>query len=133
MIELSPSPLHRPHHMCIVYFAVVFGLILHAAALSPQCSAQLPLIIDASAPATEPPAPANYSFDPADARSPDGHLLGLNAQYFTLDGRPWLPVMGEMHYSRVPEAEWETEILKMKSAGVQIIAAYIIWILIMRR
>jgi beta-galactosidase len=28
----------------------------------------------------------------------------------------------------VPEAEWETEILKMKSAGVQIIATYLIWI-----
>ena len=66
--------------------------------------------------------------DPADARSPDGHVLGLNAEYLTLDGKPWLPVMGEMHYSRVPEAEWEEEILKMKSAGVEIVAAYIIWI-----
>ena len=36
--------------------------------------------------------------------------------------------MGEMHYSRVPEAEWEEQILKMKSAGVEIVAAYIIWI-----
>ena len=52
----------------------------------------------------------------------------MNARYLTLDGKPWLPVMGEMHYSRVPEAEWEEEILKMKSAGVQVIATYIIWI-----
>ena len=86
-----------------------------------------PLVIDASAP-TPPPAPANYTYDSADAKSPTGHTLGLNAEYLTLDGKPLLPVMGEIHYSRVPEAEWETEILKMKSAGVQIIATYIIWI-----
>ena len=36
--------------------------------------------------------------------------------------------MGEFHYTRVPEAQWEEEILKMKTAGVSIIAAYIIWI-----
>jgi hypothetical protein len=102
--------------------------MLSVATLYAQTSAPQPLVIDASTPAAAAPAPANYTFDAADARAPDGHLLGLNAQYLTLDGKPWLPVMGEMHYSRVPEAEWENEILKMKSAGVQIIATYIIWI-----
>jgi hypothetical protein len=92
-----------------------------------QAAPPQPLVIDASAP-TSAPGPANYTYDPADAKSPSGHTLGLNAEYLTLDGNSWLPVMGEMHYSRVPEAEWETEILKMKSAGVQIISAYIIWI-----
>ena len=48
--------------------------------------------------------------------------------YLTIDGRPWLPVMGEFHYSRVPESEWEEELLKMKSAGVQIVSTYVIWI-----
>ena len=86
-----------------------------------------PLVIDASTPAPEP-GPANYSYVLDEARSPTGHILGLNSQYLTLDGKPWLPVMGEMHYSRVPEAEWETEILKMKSAGVQIVSTYLIWI-----
>ena len=92
-----------------------------------QIGAQQPIVIDATA-ASEVPGPANYTFDAADAKSPSGHVLGLNARYLTLDGKPWLPVMGEMHYSRVPEAEWEEQILKMKSAGVQIVAAYIIWI-----
>lgn len=44
-----------------------------------------------------------------------------------LNGKPWLPVMGEFHYSRVPVSEWEPEILKMKAAGVQIISTYVIW------
>ncbi len=48
--------------------------------------------------------------------------------YLTLNGKPWLPVMGEFHFSRVPEAEWEEEILKMKAAGVSIVATYVFWI-----
>jgi hypothetical protein len=110
-------------------------LLLTAALILPSFASPLiaqppapgSLVIDASALAA-PPGPANYQYDPADAKSPSGHILGLNAQYLTLDGKPWLPVMGEMHYSRVPEAEWETEILKMKSAGVQIVSTYLIWI-----
>jgi len=108
----------------------IFAALLCTAPLFSQTAQPAPpqpLIIDASAP-TPAPGPANYTYDPADAKSPAGHILGLNAQYLTLDGKPWLPVMGEMHYTRVPEAEWETEILKMKSAGVQIIATYLIWI-----
>jgi beta-galactosidase len=107
-------------------FAAALALVLSSPVLLAQPAPQ-PLVIDASAPAATP-GPANYTFDPADAHSPSGHTLGLNARYLTLDGKPWLPVMGEIHYSRIPEAEWETEILKMKSAGVQIISTYLIWI-----
>ncbi len=73
-----------------------------------------------------PPAPALY--DEEWATSPTGATVGLNSRYLTLDGKPWLPVMGEFHFSRYPRAEWEEEILKMKAAGVNIIAAYVIWI-----
>ncbi len=111
----------------LTIFSAAFAVLWSAAILSAQAPAPQPLVIDASA-ATPAPGRANYTYDPADARSPSGQVLSLNAQYLTLDGKPWLPVMGEMHYSRVPEAEWETEILKMKSAGVQIVSAYIIWI-----
>jgi beta-galactosidase len=101
--------------------------ILFAAILPAQTAAPVPIVIDASA-TTPAPGPANYTYVPAESISPSGHTLGLNAQYLTLDGKPWLPVMGEFHYSRVPASEWETEILKMKSAGVQVIATYLIWI-----
>lgn len=128
MIELVSSPPNVLLRKNTYHLAAAFGLMLSAATLFAQSSAPQPLSIDASTPTTSAPAPANYTFDAADALSPDGHLLALNAQYLTLDGKPWLPVMGEMHYTRVPEAEWESEILKMKSAGVQIVSTYIIWI-----
>ncbi len=128
MIELSFLPQHRQHRTHIRLLAMGFAWMVFAGTLLAQSGAVHPLFIDASSPMTDAPTPANYTYISAEAQSPEGHTLGLNTQYLTLDGKPWLPVMGEIHYSRVPEAEWETEILKMKSAGVQIIAAYIIWI-----
>ena len=80
--------------------------------------------IDASRPSL-PPQPSD--FKGGSSVSPSGQTIGLNDQYLTLDGKPWLPVMGEFHYSRYPEAGWEEEILKMKAAGVQIVSSYIFW------
>jgi beta-galactosidase len=62
--------------------------------------------------------PGASSFQTGSATRADGRVLRLNERYLTMDGKPWLPVMGEFHYSRVPAAEWEEEILKMKAAGV---------------
>jgi beta-galactosidase len=84
-----------------------------------------PIHIDASAPFTEP-GPALYM--EGTATSPTGGTLGVNSRYLTRNGEPWLPVMGEFHFSRYPRAQWEEEILKMKAAGVNIVAAYVIWI-----
>lgn len=61
-------------------------------------------------------------------RSPSGHVLAINSRFLTIDGRPWSPVMGEFHYSRYPQAEWDDEILKMKAGGIQIVATYVFWI-----
>src|SRR5271156_599927 len=60
--------------------------------------------------------------------SKTGKSISVNNQYVSKDGKPWLPVMGEFHFSRHPEAYWEEEILKMKAGGVQVISAYIFWI-----
>lgn len=46
----------------------------------------------------------------------------------TRNGEPWFPVMGEIHYSRVPETEWETRLRRMKAGGVDIASSYVIWI-----
>ncbi len=73
----------------------------------------------------EPPHDLPFA---AGGRSPAGHVLSINSQYLTRDGAPWLPVMGEFHYARYPDAEWEREILKMKAGGVEIVATYVFWI-----
>ncbi|MDE1155940.1 MAG: beta-galactosidase [Acidobacteriaceae bacterium] len=97
-------------------------------AASFTAAAQVPssrISIDASAPQAAPqPVQARLGTD----RNPQGDVISVNSQYLTYDGKPWLPVMGEFHFSRYPESEWEREILKMKAAGVDIVATYLIWI-----
>jgi len=76
--------------------------------------AQNTVHIDASAAAA---APAPLAMTLGSSRAPDGQVIRANSQYLTLDGKPWIPVMGEFHFSRYPAEEWEQEILKMKAAG----------------
>ncbi len=44
------------------------------------------------------------------------------------DEKRIFPIMGEIHYSRVPRSEWKERLLKMKAGGVTIVSAYVIWI-----
>ncbi|GAC1516943.1 MAG: hypothetical protein NVS1B4_15280 [Gemmatimonadaceae bacterium] len=79
--------------------------------------------------AVSQPAPAETGFlRLGSTRTPDGRTIAATSRYLTRDGRPWLPVMGEFHFSRYPEAEWEAELEKMKAGGVTIVSSYIIWI-----
>ena len=107
----------RPIALCSCLF--VFALSL---------SAQSPahrLVFEAAGPNPAPqPVPTHLGTN----RAPDGETIGANSQYLTRDGKPWIPVMGEFHFSRYPEAYWEEEILKMKASGVQVIATYVFWI-----
>jgi hypothetical protein len=81
--------------------------------------------IDASQPWHEPGS-SDYNLE--FATTPNGDTLGLNARTLTLNGKPWLPVAGEFHFSRFPRAQWEDELLKMKASGVNVVSAYVIWI-----
>jgi beta-galactosidase len=53
--------------------------------------------------------------------------LTVNSRHLVLDGQPWLPVMGEFHYSRCPSDEWAAELAKVRAGGVQVVASYVIW------
>ncbi|WP_339316180.1 beta-galactosidase [Paenibacillus sp. FSL R10-2734] len=59
--------------------------------------------------------------------NPDGLEINVNSLYFTKGNKPWLPVMGEIHYSRYSAAHWEEAILKMKACQIDIIASYMFW------
>ncbi|MBV8603826.1 MAG: beta-galactosidase [Pelomonas sp.] len=97
------------------------GLSLAGAALGQQATV---LGVDASAPVA---APLEGVLHLGSAVAPDGTTLGANSRYLTRNGRPWLPVMGEFHYSRSPAPSWADELRKMKAAGVTIVSTYVIW------
>ena len=44
-----------------------------------------------------------------------------------INGQRVVPVMGEVHFSRIPAEEWKEEVKKMKIGGVTIIATYVFW------
>ncbi len=59
---------------------------------------------------------------------PDGQSIFVDSRSVIINGKPVIPVMGEVHYARVPEQDWKREILKMKAGGVTILATYVFWI-----
>lgn len=58
----------------------------------------------------------------------EDQTFSANQLYLEKNGKPWLPIMGEFHYSRFNSSQWDTELAKMYSGGVDIVASYVIWI-----
>lgn len=56
-----------------------------------------------------------------------GHEYALTGDYLMKDGKPYIYTMGELHFSRVKEEDWEEELIKMKNGGIEIVATYIFW------
>ncbi|GAA4307158.1 beta-galactosidase [Aestuariibaculum suncheonense] len=59
--------------------------------------------------------------------NPSGEKIDVNSYYITLNGKPFVPVLGEFHYSRYPSTYWEESIQKMKAGGINVIATYVFW------
>ncbi len=60
--------------------------------------------------------------------NPFGETFESDSKGILLNGQPIIPVMGEFHYARCPEARWHDELMKIKAGGVSIVATYIFWI-----
>ena len=63
----------------------------------------------------------------AAATAKDNPEVTWDRQSLIVGGRRVVPVMGEIHYSRIPADEWDAEVKKMKDGGVTIIATYVFW------
>ena len=59
--------------------------------------------------------------------NPEGVRLSVNSFYFERDGRPFYPVSGECHYSRMDARYWEDELIKMRMGGVNVVSTYVFW------
>lgn len=58
-----------------------------------------------------------------------GEKIEVNNRYISLNGKPSIPVTGEIHYSRYPNTLWDEAIKKMKAGGINVIATYVFWIM----
>ena len=60
-------------------------------------------------------------------RNINGDTIGVNSFYLERNGKPFIPVIGEFHFSRYPHQYWDEEIKKIKAGGVTVIATYVFW------
>ncbi|MGB7396064.1 MAG: beta-galactosidase [Pricia sp.] len=58
-----------------------------------------------------------------------GETISVNNYYLSQNGKPIIPITGEIHFSRYPEVYWEEAIQKMKAGGINMIATYVFWIM----
>jgi beta-galactosidase len=56
-----------------------------------------------------------------------GETIGVNSFYMERNGKPFIPVIGEFHYSRYPHQYWDEQLKKMKAGGITVVATYIFW------
>ncbi len=77
-------------------------------------------------------SPLQHPIDvsPLEMGDPAGtYALRLTTRCIERDGRPWFPIMAEYHFSRDLPERWETELRKIRSGGVTVVATYVLWIL----
>jgi len=84
-----------------------------------------PLTIDLT---KEIPAASACPYGPGTTANSRGQTFTADQRSFFLDGKPWIPVVGEFHYARYPREEWRDELLKMKAGGINTISTYVFWI-----
>ncbi|WP_426592581.1 beta-galactosidase [Cellulomonas sp. McL0617] len=54
--------------------------------------------------------------------------LELTDQGLRRGGTPWIPVSGEIHYSRVPRERWAERVEQMRAGGISTVACYVPWL-----
>jgi len=100
--------------------AVLFFLWLASVA-----TAAGPLRIDLT---PSPPAVITGHLGLGETNAPGGRTLWADSQCLYRDGQPFIPIMGEFHFTRYPASEWRDALLKMKTGGIDIVATYVFWI-----
>ncbi len=74
-----------------------------------------------------PEPPLSGYFKLGSNRNPAGDEITLDSRSLLFNGKPWFPIMGEIHFSRYPRAEWREALEKMKDGGIKIVSTYVFW------
>ncbi|MFC7877760.1 beta-galactosidase [Isoptericola sp. NPDC057391] len=61
---------------------------------------------------------------PSDAPA---RTIRVTPRYLERDGRPWFPVTGEVHYSRIPRERWSEVLGHARAGGLDSVATYVFW------
>lgn len=58
---------------------------------------------------------------------PPVHTFTTEGDHFTLDGKPFKVLSGELHYARIPREYWHTRLKMARAMGLNTIATYVFW------
>jgi beta-galactosidase len=60
---------------------------------------------------------------------PDGklHTFRVEGGQFTLDGKPFRIISGEMHYPRIPREYWRARLKMARAMGLNAVTTYVFW------
>src|SRR4051794_28518894 len=61
------------------------------------------------------------------ASAQEAHTFAVANGQFTLDGKPFRVISGEMHYPRIPRAYWRERFRMAKAMGLNTITTYVFW------
>ena len=78
--------------------------------------------------ATLPAAAQTQHRSPAQTKRPgSAHVFAVQGDHFTLDGKPFKVLSGELHYARIPREYWHARLKMAKAMGLNTIATYVFW------
>jgi beta-galactosidase len=55
------------------------------------------------------------------------HSFVVEGDHFTLDGKPFKVLSGEMHYERIPREYWHARLKMARAMGLNTVATYVFW------
>jgi len=61
------------------------------------------------------------------AQAAEFHSFTTGSGQFLMDGKPFRIISGEMHYPRIPRAEWAHSIAMAKAMGLNTVTVYVFW------
>jgi beta-galactosidase GanA len=91
----------------------------------PEDRAKAPLTLVAGTAATLTLAP--FEVLTLEASPVTANKLTIQNGHFTLDGKPFQILSGEMHYPRIPREYWRDRMKKARAMGLNTITTYVFW------
>lgn len=55
------------------------------------------------------------------------NAFAIGAESFELNGKPYVIRFGEMHFARIPKAEWKQRLQMAKAMGLNTVCTYLFW------
>ena len=82
-------------------------------------------------PPTDPATRLTFLGDGDGDGDGDGHdrsdRIEVTTRFLERGGRPWFPVTGEVHYSRIPRDRWSEVLGHARAGGLDTVATYVFW------